>query len=295
MKIKLMTDSTSQIPSEFAKKKKIALLEPTIEFEGKHCKDLSDIDQKYYVSKMKSLKELPKTSVANPQESLELLESIKKEGYKEVLYIHLTQVMSNQVGSVQIAMKKLKDDPRVHLYNTEFSATAQAPFVLFAQKMLEEGKSVDDINKALDKLKPLIHSIGISSSFDVLFRTGRIKKTVKMSMISSVMNLKPIYESTRDKGYGGQGAGTGFNSAVKKIIERFEETTDSNIEYDAIINHINNPKLAKKLEEGVKSIRNIKDVQYWDISPVVANTLGYGTAMITLYPSFESFIKKVDG
>ncbi len=295
MKVKLMTDSTSQIPSEFAKEKKIALLEPTIEFEGKHCKDLTDIDQKYFVSKMKSMKDLPKTSVANPQQSLELLESIKEEGHKEVLYVHLTQAMSNQVGPVQIAMKKMKNDLKVHLYNTEFSATAQAPFVLFAQKMLEEGRSVDEITKILDKLKPLIHSSGISSSFDLLFRTGRIKKTVKMTMISSLMKLKPIYETARDKGYGGKGAGTGYNSAVKKIIERFEETTDPNMEYNVIISHIGNPKLAKKLEKGVKSIRKVEEVQYWDISPVVANTLGYGTAMIALYPSFESFIKTVEG
>jgi DegV family protein with EDD domain len=294
MKIKLMTDSTSQIPFEFAKEKKIALLEPTIEFEGKHCKDLSDIDQKYFVSKMKSMNTLPKTSVANPQESLELLESIKNEGYNEVLYVHLTQVMSNQVGPVQIALKKMKDNFKVHFYNTEFSGTAEAPFVLYAQKMLEEGKSIDEITNTLDKLKPLIHSSGISSSFEVLFRTGRIKKTVKMSMVSSVMNLKPIYESSRDKGYGGNGAGTGFNSAVKKIIERFNETTNPNIEYNAIVNHIENPKLAQKLEKGVKSIRNIKDVQYWDISPVVANTLGYGTAKITLYPSYESFIERIE-
>jgi len=291
MKFKLMTDSTSQIPPEFAEEKKIAIIEPTIDFEGKHCKDISDLDRKYFISKLKKMNPVPKTSVANPQNVLEVLEQIKKDGQDEVLYVHLTQAMSNQLGTVQIAAKKMKNDLKVHYYNTEFSATAEGPFVLYAQKLKEEGKSIDEIIKTLDKMKPLIYSMGISSSFNVLFRTGRIKKTVKMTMISSMMNLKPIYESTRDKGYGSGGAGTGYGSAVKKIIASLEEKTDANVEYNLIVNHIGNPKLAKKLEEGVKSIRKIKDVQYWEISPVVANTLGYGTASISLYPTFETITK----
>ncbi|MHA1219267.1 MAG: DegV family protein [Candidatus Heimdallarchaeaceae archaeon] len=286
-----MTDSTSQIPPEFAEEKKIAIIEPTIDFEGKHCKDISDLDRKYFISKLKKMNPVPKTSVANPQNVLEVLEQIKKDGQDEVLYVHLTQAMSNQLGTVQIAAKKMKNDLKVHYYNTEFSATAEGPFVLYAQKLKEEGKSIDEIIKTLDKMKPLIYSMGISSSFNVLFRTGRIKKTVKMTMISSMMNLKPIYESTRDKGYGSGGAGTGYGSAVKKIIASLEEKTDANVEYNLIVNHIGNPKLAKKLEEGVKSIRKIKDVQYWEISPVVANTLGYGTASISLYPTFETITK----
>jgi len=291
MKFKLMTDSTSQIPPEFSEEKKIAIIEPTIDFEGKHCKDISDIDRNYFISKLKKMNPLPKTSVANPQNVLEVLEQIRKDGQDEVLYLHLTQAMSNQLGTVQIAVKKMKNDLKVHYYNTEFSGAAEGPFVLYAQKLHEEGKSIDEITKTLDKMKPLIYSMGISSSFDVLFRTGRIKKTVKMTMISSMMNLKPIYESTRDKGYGSGGAGTGYGSAVKKIIASLEERTDANVEYNLIVNHIGNPKLAKKLEEGVKSIRKIKDVQYWEISPVVANTLGYGTASITLYPTFETITK----
>ncbi|MCG3259965.1 MAG: DegV family EDD domain-containing protein [Candidatus Heimdallarchaeota archaeon] len=291
MKFKLMTDSTSQIPPEFAEEKKIAIIEPTIDFEGKHCKDISDLDRNYFFSKLKKMNPVPKTSVANPQNVLEVLEQIKKDGQDEVLYVHLTQAMSNQLGTVQIAAKKMKNDLKVHYYNTEFSATAEGPFVLYAQKLKEEGKSIDEITKTLDKMKPLIYSMGISSSFNVLFRTGRIKKSVKMTMISSMMNLKPIFESTRDKGYGSGGAGTGYGSAVKKIIASLEEKTDANVEYNLIVNHIANPKLAKKLEEGVKSIRKIKDVQYWEISPVVANTLGYGTASISLYPTFETITK----
>ncbi len=40
--------------------------------------------------------------------------------------------------------------------------------------------------------------------------------------------------------------------------------------------------------EKAKEIRQIHNVDVWSITPCVTNTLGYGTAMITLYPTYNS-------
>ena len=134
----------------------------------------------------------------------------------------------------------------------------------------------------------MIYTIGVSSSFDTLFRSGKIKKSVKMTLISSLMNLKPLYESTVDKGFAGFGAGAGYGGAMKKLIASIEEKTDPKQKYNIIISHTKNEKLTQKLEAMTKAIRQVQNVDVWSISPVVTNTLGYGTAMITLYPTLES-------
>ncbi len=288
MKVKIITDSTSQIPIEYAKEKNIIFFEPTIELDGEHFKELSEVDYEDFVSKMAKMNPVPKTSVANPQDALEVFEQIIDEGYKEALYLYLTPTMSNQISPVQVGYKKVKDKLKVHYYPTEYSATSQAPFILYAQELLEKGESIATITKTLDKMKPLIFSNGISTSFDILFRTGRIKKTVKMSMISSLMSLKPIYASEQDKGFSSGGAGAGFGGSIKKITQAAEEKTDANITYNMIISHVKNEKLGKKLEESLKKIRKIESVKYWQMSPCVGNTLGYGTAMVTLYPTLDS-------
>lgn len=288
MKVKLMTDSTSQIPAEYAEEKNIVLIEPTIDIKGDYKKELSEVDYKQFVSQMKHMNPVPKTSVANPQDILDIFNKAIEEGYTDILYLYVTPELTNQIAPVKLAYKKVKDKIKDQFYSTGHAATSQAPFTLYAQELLEKGESITTITKTLDKLKTKIFTMGVSTTFDILFRTGKIKKTTKMSIISTLMRLKPLYISTLDKGFGSAGAGTGFGSAVKKIIAKAEEDTDANIEYNLIVSHVQNEKLGKKLENKIKQVRKIKDTKIWEISPCVANSLGYGTVMITLYPTLDS-------
>ncbi|MHA1200800.1 MAG: DegV family protein [Candidatus Heimdallarchaeaceae archaeon] len=288
MKVKIMTDSTSQIPMEYAKEKNITLIQPTIDLGDKYLKELTEVNYEKFISEMNKMNPVPKTSVANPQDALELFEQIIKDGYDEVLYLYLTPQLSNQIDPVRLGYKKIKDKLKIHLYPTEFAATTQAPFVLYGQELLENGEAITTITKTLDKLKPLIFGMGISTSFDILFRTGKIKKSVKMSLISTLMRLKPLYLSEHDKGFASGGAGAGIGGAIKKIVQTTEERTKADLKYNMIITHVDNEKLGKKLEDAIKKIRDIGKVDYWNFSPCVANSLGYGTAMVTLYPTLES-------
>jgi DegV family protein with EDD domain len=288
MKIKLIIDASSQIPVEFAKANNIAFIEQLIELEGEYRKEVSEVNIEDFVSKMRKLNPLPKTTLGSPQHVLDVYEQIIKEGYKEAVYLYLTPELSNQISAAKVAHKKVKDKLNVHFFATGHAGPSQAPFGLYTHKLVEEGKSIEEIMNILEKIKPMIYTIGVSSSFDTLFRSGKIKKSVKMSLISNLMNLKPLYESTMDKGFAGFGAGAGYGGALKKIKASIEEKTDPQQEYNIIICHTKNKKLAHKLEAAAKDIRQVQDVDVWSISPVVTNTLGYGTAMITLYPTYDS-------
>ncbi|MBY8999858.1 MAG: DegV family EDD domain-containing protein [Candidatus Heimdallarchaeota archaeon] len=288
MKVKLITDSTSQIPVEFAQANNIALIEPLIQFEGDYRKEISEVDREVFVSKMRNFDSFPLTTLASPQDALDLFEQIIKEGYKEAIYLFLTPELSNQIAPVKIAYKKVKDKLNVHFYATGYAATSQAPFVLYAVKLFEEGKSSEEVMKLLDKLKTMVYTIGISSSFDILFKSGKIKKSFKMSFISNLMRLKPLVEGLLDKGFAGFGAGSGYGGAIKKLKAAIEEKTDPKLDYNIILCHTKNEKLAQKLEATAKDIRKVHTVDVWSISPCVANTLGYGAAMVTLYPTLDS-------
>ena len=288
MKLKIITDSTSQVPAKFAVEKNITLIEPTIDFDGGYKKELSEVDYEKFITKMRKMNPVPKTSVANPQDALEIFEQIISDGYSDILYLYVTPELTNQIAPVKLAYKKIENKIKAHFYSTGHAATSQAPFALYAQELLEKGESITTITKTLDKLKSQIFTMGVSTTFDILFRTGKIKKSAKLSIISTLMRLKPLYLSTLDKGFGAAGAGTGFGSALKKIIAKAEEDTDANIEYNLIVSHVQNEKLGKKLENKIKKVRKIKDIKYWEISPCVANSLGYGTVMITLYPTLNT-------
>ena len=67
MEMKLIIDASSQIPVEFAKAYNIAFIEQLIELEGEYRKEVSEVNLEDFVSIMKKLDPLPKTTLGSPQ------------------------------------------------------------------------------------------------------------------------------------------------------------------------------------------------------------------------------------
>ncbi|MCG3215456.1 MAG: DegV family EDD domain-containing protein [Candidatus Heimdallarchaeota archaeon] len=284
MKIKLVTDSHACLPMEFMKKEKISFLESLLIIDEKDYKELTEIDRDDFIKKIPVFDPYPKTSIASPQHALDIFEQAIKEGYEAIFYIGVSPTISNQYNSAKVAAKKVEKKIKVTLYECGLSTASQGAIVHNAVKLLNKGKSVSEVIKELDKTKKFTHTLGASQSFDALFKTGKIQKKMSLSVMSSVMRLKPMFEVILDEGVQSRGAGMGFNGALKKIYQRIEELAKDDTEYDLFLSDANNTKHFKKIEKEIGKIVQIKDVHYWQIAPVVMNSLGLESVQITISP-----------
>jgi len=73
-----------------------------------------------------------------------------------------------------------------------------------------------------------------------------------------------------------------------KLGQTCQRRSNPKLDYNIIICHTKNEKLAHKLKAVAKDIRRVHNVDVWSITSCVTNTLGYGSAMITLYPTYDS-------
>lgn len=235
------------------------------------------------------MKTAPSTSLAPPADALVIFEDAKKDGYTDVLYPYMTTKISNQVNSARSAAKVVKKSINVEFYSTDYAAPSQATFILYALKMLEEKKNKSDVIEFYDKIKPHIYTIGVSRDFSTLFRTGKIKKDVKMTLVTKLLNLKPISHIPVDEGVVGFGGGSGFKGSIKKIMKQIKKTTDPIIKYDILITHSNDLEKAQYMSKEVRKIRDIENETVWQIPPSVVCSVGKGAVMVTLYPNYDSF------
>ncbi|MHA1259436.1 MAG: DegV family protein [Candidatus Heimdallarchaeaceae archaeon] len=291
MKIKVMTDSTSSIPLELAKKKNIAVLEITVEVDGGHKKELTEINRDEFTERFPTLEPVPTTSYASPNDALEKLNKAIEEGYEKIFYPYMTTQISNQVNSVKIASRMVKDKIEVNFYPTQYAGASQAPFVLYAKRMLEEGKELEEISTFLDSVKEHIYTIGMGNDFSTLFKTGKIKKSLHMKVITNTLSLKPLLEVPLDKGVVGFGGGIGFKGALTEIGKRIQAKTDENIAYDLIVTHANAEDRAEKVEEVIRKVRKIHNVIYWKIPPAIVCSVGKGAVIVNLHPNYDLFKK----
>ena len=289
MKIKLMVDSTSSIPLEYCEEHNIAVFEVQIAIEGEYKKDLTEIDTKEFTDNCHLINPVPSTSLAPPADALAIFEQAKKDGFTDVIYPYMTTKISNQVNSARSAKKRIKDEIKVHLYSTDYASSSQAVFILYAMKMIDEGKNVEEILQFYDQVKPHIYSIGVSADFNTLFRTGKIRKDVKMTIVTKLLNLKPISDIPLDKGVVGFGGGIGFKGSIKKILKQLKIVSKPEIKYDMLISHSNDVEKAKYLSNAVKKTMDIGNEVVWPIPPSVVCSIGKGAVMVTLYPNYEDF------
>lgn len=287
MKVKLVTDSTSCLTKEFLDKENIAILESVLMIDEVGHKELTEIDRNNFLPSLKHLDPYPTTSLASPQDALDIFEQAIEEGYEDILYVGISPNISNQFNSAKIAAKKMKDKANIHLYQSGLMGSSQGMMVYSAWKLQQKGKSMEEIVKYLDSIKENVYTIGISPGFDSLFKTGKIKKGVGITVIASVLQLKPIFEINLDQGVIGIGGGVGNRGALKKLIKNIEEKTDANITYDLLLSNAFAPDMQKKAKKEIQRVRDIKNIIYGEIPPVIAWAIGNNSIKVALAPTID--------
>jgi len=284
MKIKIMTDPTSCLPLKFAEKENITFFETLFDIDGKMYKELSDINKEEFVESLSYINPYPKSSLASPPAALEIYEQAIKEGYDEIFYIAVSPNITNMIASAKMASKKVHEKIKVTIYPTGLMGPSQGAMIYSAIKLFKKGKTVEEIIQYLDSIKDLVHSAGLSADFNTLFRTGRIKKGIKISVISSVMRLKPLFEINLDQGVVGIGGGLGYRGAIKKIIKNLQGKAQEGLTYDLFLLDSMAPKLSEKLKKEIPKVIPIKDIHYWDLPSMIIWAIGKGAVIATISP-----------
>ncbi|WP_252233687.1 DegV family protein [Clostridium sp. ZS1] len=217
-KIKIITDSTADLPKEIYEKYDIEVLPVLINFKEESYLDGIEINPDKVFEKIEKDNILPTTGQIIPTRFIETYQKYLDEGYK-ILSIHMSSAMSGTYQSACIAKNTLENDD-IMLVDSQNIAPALGILVLKAAVLLEKGNSLDDTFKIIDSVKYNVKTLMCFESLEYLIRGGRISKTA--GMVGSVFGIKLILDikdglmSVKDKIRGNK-------KAIKKIISELEE------------------------------------------------------------------------
>lgn len=217
-KIKIVTDSTSDIPKEIAEKHDITVLPLTIHFEEKEFRDWIDIKPFEFFDLMRKSEKLPTTSMVNPSEFSQAYEKLLEE-YDEIISIHLSSHASGTYGSAAIA-RDMVNEERITVIDTYNYTYGYGQFVVEAAIMAEEGKSRDEIIEKGEYLKNNLKTLFVVDTLEYLKKGGRLSAT--KATIGTLLNLKPILTVKEGKIIAIDKA-RGFKKALKRIAEIIQE------------------------------------------------------------------------
>jgi DegV family protein with EDD domain len=188
MSIKIVTDSTCDLPREFVEKYDIKVVPLSVNFGDDSYLDGIEISNKEFYDRLRNSDKLPTTSQVSPGEFVEVFKEILDKD-DEVLGIFLAKEFSGTLPSAKIAKDIIKSD-KIHLIDSRGVTGALAAVVLAAGDLIQRGLSIENIELRLNEFIRNSESILVIDTLEYLVKGGRISKA--QGAIGSVLSVKPV-------------------------------------------------------------------------------------------------------
>ena len=192
MGIKIITDSSCDLPREYVDDNNIEVISLVLNLNGQIIKDDlgKTLSYKDFYQKMRD-GATPTTSQVNAHEFEEAFIKHIKNG-DSIIYISISASLSGTFNSANIAKNNLLEEypeAKIELVDSLSASIGQGLLVLKACEMRDNGASIEEIVEWLEENKrKVIHSILIDD-LNHLKRGGRISGAT--ATIGGLLNIKP--------------------------------------------------------------------------------------------------------
>ena len=277
-KIKIVTDSLSDINPELAKKHNKQVIALNIFFGDDHFKHGVNITASEVYGMMESgIYDWPRTSQPSAKEFLEVYQKIFDDGYDAIISIHVTQKMSGTTNSAMLAKKQLKDKD-ITIIDSNTATLPLGLLVIEAAKLVKTKKSKEEIIKKINNLAPKSHIWGVVDTLENLHKGGRIGRAKKI--LGSLLNKKPLLqvEDGLVDSFGSvKGHEEGFSKFMQSMPKIFEH-----LETDTIwLGYADKSEYVEKARDQIKKLPNApKNIELVEIGPAVGVHVGPGVMLI---------------
>ncbi|MEG1870425.1 MAG: DegV family protein [Peptostreptococcaceae bacterium] len=253
-KIKIITDSTLDLPLEVVKKNDIEVMPLLINFGEDSYLDGVEITPAEMIERINKENVLPTTAQITPTRFEETFKKYLDEGYKIVTLV-LSSEMSGTYQSACIARDVLESEDIV-VIDSQNVTSGLGLLALKACRLREDGSTIEEIEKEILKTRDKVKSTLNFESLDNLVRGGRLPRVA--GAIGTALGLRLILE-VRDGKMAVKDKVRGSKKALKKLIADFEGVDVDFNEPVVLLELLN-----EDVYFGLKSYLEEKDIEYID-------------------------------
>jgi DegV family protein with EDD domain len=244
-KIKIITDSTADLPLEIIHKYDIEVLPLTVHFGEESYRDGVDIRFPEFLEKMNSSEVFPTTSQVNPQRFYECFKGYIEEGYK-IICINISSKLSGTYQSACIARDMLESE-NIIIIDSLNVTSGLGLLVLKSCRLRDDSFSIKEIEQEILKTIPHVKSALAFESLENLVKGGRLSKTA--GVIGGFLGIRPIIE-IKDGELAVMDKVRGSKKAAKTILDYVDEKGLKDGE-SSIVLQVENKDIFETLKENM--------------------------------------------
>lgn len=188
MKIALIADSTAYLTQDQVERFKVNVIDLNVLFGNEVTRE-SEMNVTSFYERMRDEKELPTTSQPAIGDYVQLLESLKQDGYTDAIAIHLSSGISGTYQNA-ITAGSMVEGINMHAIDSEIACMPAGFYTAKAAELIEAEVPVTEIVAAIETMKSETAAYFLVDDLKNLHKGGRL--TGAQAFIGSMLQVKPI-------------------------------------------------------------------------------------------------------
>ena len=274
MGIRIITDSTADLPAEILEKYKIEMIPLTVRFGEEEYRDYIDLSSKEFYDLLSKTEVLPTTSQIPPAVFIDAFQEEIEQG-NSIIGIFISSKASGTYQSAVLASSEF-EGADITVIDSTLLCNGTGMLVLEAAKMVQQGKSKEEIIQRIEEMKSDVRTWFVVDDLKSLQRGGRISGT--QAFLGGILNLKPLL--TVEEGLTKPiDKVRGRKKVLPKILELMKEEIIDNPD-TIFIGHAVQKDIAEEFKSAIEDAFHPKEVIITEIGSVIGTHAGPGTLAV---------------
>jgi len=273
MAIKVVTDSTADLPSQLAQELGITVVPIYVRFGEEVYRDRVNISEDEFYQRLELTTVHPSTVQPGPQDFLEVYRKLSSEA-DGIVSIHISGKLSGTCNSALMAKEMMEAGCPIEVIDSQTVTMGLGLIVIVAGTMANAGESLDKVVEGVKQTIPKIHFLALFDTLKYLLLGGRIGKA--KALLGSILNVKPMLSLKE-----GEVVPAGQVRTRAKGIDRLLEFAQNAVNIqDLAIVYSTTPDEAQNLAERIGSIFDRKRIKIARVGPALGVHMGPGALLV---------------
>ena len=251
--VKVVTDSSSDVPPEVAKELGITVIPLYVRFGDEVYRDGVDISADQFYDKLAHSRTPPKTSTPSPGDFAEIYNKLAAET-DSIISIHLSPRYSSALNAAMVAKDYVPEGCTVKVVDSKSVSMGCGLVAMAAAREARKGASLEQAMQTINRTIWHTHIVGMIADINYLLRGRRLSLPgahLLLGKLGTLLRFKlvgEIYEA-------GKVRGRGMYFSESKALEKLEQcvTEFQSIEEIAIL-YAKKPEWAQNIAERITSV-----------------------------------------
>lgn len=277
MVVRLVTDSTADLPAEVASELDITVVPLTVFFGDEAYLDGVELDNAAFYQKLAASKDLPHTSQPSPAAFEQVYRQLIEQGADAILSVHLSTKLSGTYQSACAARNALAEEGStvpLDIIDSLSISVGMNYAIQQAARLARAGKSLEEVKDCVQDALARTTVLAVLDTLEYVRRGGRIGGA--SAMLGNMLSFKPII-SLQD----GEVIAVERPRTRSKAYARIAQLLGETGPVEAVSIAQSNDEVGQQLAEAVRETYS-GELPIYRLGAALGTHTGPGTAAIAL-------------